>query len=99
MKGGKAGAGTLKLEIPWEKCIRVHGLVQVKGGGDPGGVSVLLKYGPHPNYASANADENGNYSALVLPGNVQVIASMGRDYVDAQGPEGKTYTVPNGVAD
>jgi len=93
------GAETLKLEIPWEMLVRVHGTVRVKDGGEPLKANVLLEYGRYQ-YAEATTDEKGNYSGLVLPGNVRVFASFGKEkYVDAEGPRGKTYAVPKGVAD
>ena len=50
-------------------------------------------------FVSATTDEKGNYSALVLPGNVRVIALFGKEqYVDAEGKRGKTYAVPKGGA-
>ena len=110
LKGGE----TLKLELPWEKRVRVHGTVRVKGG-EPLDARVSLEYGPQQ-VERVTTDEKGSYSALVLPGNVRVHTEIGKekyvdadtvrfasvgevDYVDAEGPRGKTYAVPTGVAD
>ena len=92
------GADPIQLEIPLEMCVRVHGLVRVKDGGAPLESHVILEWGPRQ-FELAATDENGNYSAFVLPGDLKVSANFGRQYINAAGQWGKTCAVPKGVTD
>ena len=92
------GAETLKLDIPFERCVRVHGLVRVNNTGEPLDGNVSFEYG-FRQFEHATTEAKGKYSGWVLPGNVRVRASFGKEYANAAGGTGKAYAVPKGVAE
>ena len=87
---------TLKLEIPVEPCVRVHGVVLAKDTGRPmAGVPVAVNDQNQYKGFEAVSDEHGRFSGYSLAGNVTVQIGQAPDnYVQLGDPRLHPYRVP-----
>ena len=93
---------TTRLEIPLESAVRVRGVVRMKGTAEPiAGAGVALRFGDAVQWEQATTDNLGRYSALVLPGqvNMQVVYTGRRDATQLSDSRTTSVPVPDGVAD
>ena len=64
---------TTRIEIPLEMAVHAHGVIRIKGSGEPvAGATISVGYGTGRQSEHAKSDDAGNFQAWVLPGNVRM---------------------------
>jgi hypothetical protein len=94
---------TTRLDIPLEVVRQVAGVVRVKGTGEPViGAKLTVRYGDAIQQSqTATTDSEGRYSAVGLPGqvNVQVFYTAHEDLIHAGEPWLARIPVPEGTTE
>lgn len=91
---------TTTIEIPLEPAVQVHGVLRVKETEEPiGGVKISLGYGVGQS-EQAMTDDDGRYSAYILPGDVKLhVITLPGKYVQLGRPWEEKHPVPDGKTD